>query len=226
MKNYSFDIETAPLPDASVLVQELYPFKAEDVKIGNLKDPDKIAAKIAEARDSHVATKLDKAQLNAHLSYICAIGLFDGDEYHHWYADDHMEESSVLDSFHGYLRNEKQLVQLMGWNCHGFDVPMIMQRSWKNRCKPLYPLLTNDGRPDRSVVDLMKVFCAGQYGQYEKLERAADFLSLQSPIRPDASKVTGKDFYKVLSTYRELAQQYFSADLYETYHIGKTILGI
>jgi hypothetical protein len=103
---------------------------------------------------------------------------------------------------------------------------MIMQRSWKNRCKPLYPLLTNDGRPDRSVVDLMKVFCAGQYGQYEKLERAADFLSLQSPIRPDASKVTGKDFYKVLSTYRELAQQYFSADLYETYHIGKTILGI
>ena len=49
MKTIHFDIETGPLSEAELAVM-VPPFDAAEVKTGNLKDPDKIAAKVAEER--------------------------------------------------------------------------------------------------------------------------------------------------------------------------------
>lgn len=68
-----FDIETEP--KAIELIESLAPaFKPESVKIGNLKDQDKIDAKIEDARQNHIQSILDKAGLNAEYSNPCAIG--------------------------------------------------------------------------------------------------------------------------------------------------------
>jgi len=57
------DIETGPLPE-DVILSVLPPFDPEDVKLGNLKDPVKVAAKIDEARENHAAKFIEKAALS------------------------------------------------------------------------------------------------------------------------------------------------------------------
>ena len=75
-KSTMFDIETEP--KATELIESLAPvFKPEKVKVGNLKDQDKIDAKIEDARENHINSIVDKAGLNAKYSNPMAIG------YHH-----------------------------------------------------------------------------------------------------------------------------------------------
>ncbi len=63
MKTIVFDIETGPLPE-SELVALVPPFDPAEVKTGNIKDPEKIAAKIAEAEANHRCDFFDKAALD------------------------------------------------------------------------------------------------------------------------------------------------------------------
>ena len=68
-----FDIETAPKGDLEL--QKLAPaFKEENVKLGNIKDPEKRQAKIEEAREGHFDAIKDKAGLHAQFSDPVAIG--------------------------------------------------------------------------------------------------------------------------------------------------------
>ncbi|HWI60040.1 MAG TPA: hypothetical protein VNZ22_22630, partial [Bacillota bacterium] len=63
MKTIFFDIETGALPAAEIA--NLMPaFDPTEVKTGNLKDPDKIAAKLAEAEANHRRDFLDRAALD------------------------------------------------------------------------------------------------------------------------------------------------------------------
>ena len=59
-----FDIESGPQPDA-YLSTVLPAFNPEDVKLGNIKDPEKIAAKIEEARCNHFTNFKANAALDA-----------------------------------------------------------------------------------------------------------------------------------------------------------------
>ena len=69
MSNYlGVDIETGPTKNA------LSYFSRKDVKLGNLKDPNKIEAKLAEAEDEF----LDKAALSPITGKVLAVGLTDG----------------------------------------------------------------------------------------------------------------------------------------------------
>lgn len=67
------DIETAPKSDAEIMA--LAPsFNADNVKVGNLKDPSKIEEKIEAARESHYDVIINKAALYAKYSNPVAIG--------------------------------------------------------------------------------------------------------------------------------------------------------
>jgi hypothetical protein len=74
-----FDIETRPRDEEKI--RHIMPdFDADAVKVGNIKDPDKIEAKIEEARENHFYSFYDKAQLKSEYSEPCAIGIIDPDE--------------------------------------------------------------------------------------------------------------------------------------------------
>src|SRR6185503_14813798 len=74
MKTIFFDIETGPLPE-SELAALLPPFDPAEVKTGNIKDPEKIAAKIAEAEANHKRDFMEKAALDPMSGRVVAIGL-------------------------------------------------------------------------------------------------------------------------------------------------------
>ena len=68
-----FDIETEPLSYDEI--EQLAPkFNPDDVAVGNLKDPDKIRAKIESAEANHIKKIQDGAGLHAHFSKPIAIG--------------------------------------------------------------------------------------------------------------------------------------------------------
>jgi hypothetical protein len=71
-----FDIETEP-KSIELIKAQAPAFKPENVKVGNLKDQDKIDAKIEDARQNHINSIVDKAGLDPRYSNPCAIG------YHH-----------------------------------------------------------------------------------------------------------------------------------------------
>lgn len=68
-----FDIETEP-KSIELIEAQAPAFKPENVKVGNLKDQDKIDAKIEDARQNHIQSIVDKAGLSPLYSNPCAIG--------------------------------------------------------------------------------------------------------------------------------------------------------
>ena len=74
-----FDIETEPKPRP--IIERIAPkFNPSDVKLGRLKDEEKIKDKIAEAEANHLSGILKKAGLHAHYSDPVAIGYINCNE--------------------------------------------------------------------------------------------------------------------------------------------------
>ena len=70
-----FDIETEP--KSLEEIEEIAPeFSPESVKLGNLRDKNKIEEKIENARENHIKNIMDKAGLMPEYSNPCAIGYF------------------------------------------------------------------------------------------------------------------------------------------------------
>lgn len=68
-----FDIETAPKIQEEI--ERIAPeFDPDSVKLGNVKDYEKIQAKLKDARENHLTSIMDKAGLHAHYSDPIAIG--------------------------------------------------------------------------------------------------------------------------------------------------------
>jgi hypothetical protein len=141
---YAFDIETGPLPKDVVLAQ----FDPKKVALGNTKDPVKVEAKIAEARQKH----LDKAALSPATGKVLAVGwkpldaatgpafiigetrLFPGEPIQS--PDQLPDEKENLERFWEFasvaIEEDRQLV---GFNIFGFDIPFLATRSWVNDVK-------------------------------------------------------------------------------------------
>jgi len=121
MEQIAIDIETAPLDNAGDMFDE------SAVKVGNLKDPEKIKAKIEQAREEFV----DKAALNWTTGRITCICLKNDDT-----------EDKLLGSEEEILRNFWQAVdgyQIITYNGHSFDMQFIIMRSLVNgvRCNAI-----------------------------------------------------------------------------------------
>ena len=74
MQTIVFDVETGPLAE-SELSALLPPFEPAEVKTGNIKDPEKVAAKIAEAEVNHRRDFFDRAALDPLTGRVIAIGV-------------------------------------------------------------------------------------------------------------------------------------------------------
>lgn len=120
MGKLCIDIETWPLTDVADR------FNPDAVKLGNLKDPDKIEAKIEEAREKFI----EDATLDARFSRVFAVGYADKDgpkAVMEADPDDDVEKGILIgiwETISAYVNGS-----VCGWNILGFDLPFIWQRS-------------------------------------------------------------------------------------------------
>lgn len=213
------DVETAPIPDP-LLSMIIPPFDPSEVKCGNLKDPEKIDAKLAEARASHFDDYKRNAALSAMTGTVVAIGLvvnkvpillIDG------------SEGDLLEAVWQRMSTTNGDTTFTGWNITGFDLPFLMRRSYRHKIRP--PIWLREGRWwHRSIVDLLDVFRMGEYTRDEgkrvgySLNNVAKFLGLGE------KSGNGADFAELLKTNREQAEVYLKRDLEITGQIADMIL--
>ena len=168
----AIDIETMRNKDAIDLMPE------PEVKVGNLKDPDKIAAKIEEAKAEQIA-KAALDPLTARIAAYAAVGgAPKGAEATEFVQvikeDSDMAERDIVQSILSMLGADK--MRIVSWNGIGFDLPMIYRRAMILGVDPAQygapPLSawTKKYSNDRHY-DLMQLW--GNWRDYTKLDTVA-----------------------------------------------------
>lgn len=206
------DIETGPLP-LNQLKAICPPFDESEIKCGNLKDPEKIAAKIDEARRTHFDDFAKRAALSATTGEVLAIGYFnpatnglfiDGAE-----ASD---EPQLLDNFWRKYRECRQRnVKIVGHNLASFDVPFIARRSLILDVGIPDSLLEKGRWLDSIFVDTMSIW---GFGGREPIK--LDLLGQCLGLGRKCEGIAGADFHKFWRgtvEERHLAIQYLNQDL-------------
>jgi len=193
MSNYlAFDIETGPAENA------LSYFSRSDVKLGNLKDPNKIEAKLAEAEDEF----LDKAALSPITGKVLAVGLTDG-EVHEvlTYVSEKEIITETLERIGSQLMQQRPVV---GWNIIKFDFPFLFKRAMM--LGVLWPKHIWDlkkGYAHSQIIDLMRYWNMGDWKEMTKMDTVNRFLcGFGKP-----SGVTGADFARLFNGTPEKRQE-------------------
>ena len=218
-----FDIETGPLP-LEHLQQSMPPFDESEVKVGNLKDPEKISTKIAEARASHERDYIERAALSPLTGAILVIGYHSTDTGKTVLdAGEHGGggEAELLSNFwrrYDLCRREKR--PLVGHNIAGFDVPFIVRRSWMLDV-PVPATVFDRGRylDGLVFVDTMALWQCGTRDQWVKLDVLSKaFGGGEKPVGDDGEQITGGQFAELWKNpeTRAKAEAYLVNDLQMT----------
>ena len=176
MRTIFFDIETGPLPEAEIAAVMPACDPAE-VKTGNLKDPDKIAAKLAEAETNHRRDFFDRAALDPLTGRVVAIGLLHQDTgKFSVLADD--DEKVLLWAFWEVCRAEMARInQMVGFNTWQFDLPFLIRRSWRHRVEVPFGIRRGRYWGDE-MVDLRESWQLGDRQARGSLDSIAKHLGL------------------------------------------------
>ena len=217
MNTIIFDIETGPLPE-SELAALLPPFDPAEVKTGNIKDPDKIAAKIAEAEASHRQEFIDRAALDPLTGRVVAVGLLypDSGEFH---VIGHEDEAATLREFWDVCRGEQgRIHQLVGFNTHLFDLPFLIRRSWRHRVPVPFGIRRGRYWADE-MLDLRDGWQLGDRQARGSLDAIAKHLGV------GAKNGRGADFARLWQGDRGQAVEYLRNDVQLTAKVAE-VLGV
>jgi predicted PolB exonuclease-like 3'-5' exonuclease len=182
------DIETIPNQHITPPV-----FNAAYVRLGVLKDPAKIVAKIEEEKIAFVSGLTKKMSLDANLCEIVSIGWISvspsggiEDTNTLYYSDG---DAAICQFFSHLFQKGKTLVT---WNGKHFDIPVLWKRSlWNGHafCSGLdFAELCNPYRNDRHI-DLSLIYNAGS--QYGALKDCCQFLGIGCKEGMDGSMIFG-----------------------------------
>ncbi len=211
MRHCIFDIETAPLPETDI--SNLAPkFDAP----ANYKDPEKIAANIAEQK----AAWLERGALSPLTGQVVAIGILWPNEkpflLMHGDAGDEgiNDESRIIRVFWDFYRAESEHSQFIGFNIFRFDLPFLIRRSWKLGLRVPIGVRLHRYFSD-SFIDLMEVWQVGNREERISLDQLAKYLGV------GAKTGSGADFYKLPP---DLQRQYLTHDLTLTQKCSNVLL--
>lgn len=212
MRTIFFDIETGPLPE-NELAALMPPFDPAEVKTGNIKDPEKIAAKIAEAEANYKRDFIEKAALDPMTGRVLAIGLLYQDR-GEFCVIAHDDEKQILFDFWHLCRSElAQSGRLAGFNIFQFDLPFLIRRSWKHRVP--VPLGLRRGRYwNDELVDLREAWQLGDRMAKGSLGSIAKHLSVGE------KNGDGAEFAKLWASDRKQAVAYLQNDVGLTQRIA------
>jgi 3'-5' exonuclease len=213
MNTIIFDVETAPLPEIE-LAALVPPFDPAEVRTGNLKDPDKIAAKLAEAEANHRRDFFDRAALDPLTGRVLVIGLLDQGGIRILDAED---EAELLRQFWNVCRGEMGRVnQMVGFNTHLFDLPFLIRRSWKHRIAAPFGIRRGRFWSD-DMVDVRDAWQLGDRQARGSLDTIAKHLGV------GAKNGEGKEFANLWQSDREKAVEYLRNDLELTAKIAEVL---
>ena len=215
---YYFDCETsADIPRAKALLPE---FDAAEIKVGNLKDPDKIREKIESARATHEADWLAKAALRPEVAICLAIGIQHGDETTILHVNGCCGtgggESSMLSMFWQML--EDSIVhssRWIGYNCKNFDLPFLTIRSRILGVR--VPANLRHGRYwNDTFIDLMEEWLMGR----NRLETKCSLGYVARALGVGEKSGDGKDFAATYAQDEAKALAYLRNDIALTAGVG------
>ncbi len=210
-----FDVETGPLAEGE-LSALLPPFDPAEVKTGNLKDPAKIAEKLAEAEVNHRRNFLDNAALDPLTGRVVAIGMLVFDELSEagpamdsgkCVIIGHDDEARMLREFWRYTQAEMgRMNPIIGFNIFTFDLPFLFRRSWKQRVPIPFGLRRGRYWGDQ-VIDLREAWQLGDRQARGSLDSIAKHLGV------GAKNGDGKAFAELWRSDRARAEAYLRNDL-------------
>ena len=227
MQTIVFDVETGPLAE-SELSALLPAFDPAEVKTGNIKDPEKVAAKIAEAEASQRRDFFDKAALDPLTGRVVAIGMLVYEERGAWSEErgmgegrcviiGHDDEAQTLREFWHYTQAEMgRMNPMIGFNIFGFDLPFLFRRSWKRRVPIPFGLRRGRYWGDQ-LIDLRDTWQLGDRQARGSLDSIAKHLGV------GAKNGDGKAFAELWQSDRKQAEAYLRNDLELT---AKIALGL
>jgi uncharacterized protein YprB with RNaseH-like and TPR domain len=217
MNTFVFDIETGPLPEHE-LSALLPPFDPAEVKTGNLKDPAKIAEKLAEAEANHRRDFFDKAALDPISGRVIAIGMLDL-ETDLFSIIGHDDEAKTLREFWVAARGDMGRINpLIGFNIGNFDLPFLIRRSWKHRIAVPFGIRRGRYWGDQ-VIDLRDAWQLGDRQARGSLDSIAKHLGV------GAKNGDGKAFAELWQSDRAKAEAYLRNDIDLTAKVAD-VLGV
>ena len=215
MQTIVFDVETGPLAE-SELSALLPPFDPAEVKTGNLKDPAKIAEKIAEAETNHRRDFIERAALDPLTGRVVAIGMLDL-ETDNFSILSNPDEAQLLREFWEATRGEMGRINpLIGFNICNFDLPFLYRRSWKHRIAVPFGIRRGRYWGDQ-VVDLRDAWQLGDRQARGSLDSIAKHLGV------GAKNGEGKAFAELWRTDRKQAEAYLRNDIALTAKIADAL---
>lgn len=198
-----FDIETGPLPDSylDLICPEFEP-------PSNYKDPEKIAANLAEKK----AQWKSRAALSPLTGKVLCIGVLDIDGTF-VVMDGDGDERVVLEQFRKFADHNKDS-QIVGFNIHSFDIPFLCKRAWKHGIQPCVRPGTRLFSSDRWI-DLRNVWQMGDKTAEGSLDAIAKFFGV------GAKNGSGADFAALWESDKAAATEYLRNDLNLTRDIAE-----
>ncbi|HZR17850.1 MAG TPA: ribonuclease H-like domain-containing protein [Verrucomicrobiae bacterium] len=214
MKTLIFDIETGPLDDLETSGM-MTPFDPAGVKCGNLKDPEKIAAKLAEAEAAHRHEFVERAALDPLTGRVLAIGLMTQEAQFSVIADE--DEARLLQDFWRSCRGDKgRLNRMVGFNSRSFDLPFLIRRSFKHRVD--IPFGVRRGRYwSDEMIDLREEWQLGDRQARGSLDAIARHLGVGK------KNGHGEDFSRLWREDRLKAVDYLRTDLELTLGVAQAL---
>jgi len=212
---FLFDIETCPTENWWEMIK---PFDPLSIKLGNLKDRDKIREKLDTAKRDYERNAEDKCLLSPLTAEVLYITIQRPNGETQILDSDEITEKEVIYRFWEYVKEDVFTTipfgLIAGWNIKEFDLPFLIKRSWKHRLQVPEPLIKN-GRFCYEMTDLMLHFACGSYEKRRcSLDKASRYLGVGS--KP-TGKMSGKDFHKFYrsrdKSQRALAKEYALNDL-------------
>lgn len=219
MKTQVLDIETAP--DTFKALSLLPPFNPDDVKLGNLKDEAKIAAKIEEAKSTYESDWIADSALCAERGNVVAAGILTKDASGEidgiWDAGKYSEKDILTSAWDTIWTSIRDGDLIIGHNILQFDLCFMVRRSWilgidiPSNVRTVYR-----GRRywAENFIDTRTVWQLDQRDYKSSLGYVAQSLGAGEKTG------SGKDFAELLKTDRDAALAYLRNDLRATLGIA------
>lgn len=211
MKPTPFDIETAPR-DLTILEKLVPTFTAPS----NYKDPEKIAANIAEQKEKW----FEKAALSPVTGRVLVIAYWPEDQTAPTIleAPTEADEPRILAAFWDEVRSFQFRIW-SGWNIGSFDLDFLIKRSWFHRVPVPMGAIMSGRYMASKWRDLMKVFQTTNFkAEYTSLQDAAEFLGVGTK---DADG--SKNFAALYAADPEKARAHVTNDLALVHAVGGVI---
>lgn len=217
-----FDIETRPGDQIDHLIP---PFDPAEVKVGNMKDPELIRAKIQDAEEKHRLNFYEKAALSPDSGQVVAIGFIWEDGHEIIYAEKNAPEGEarVISHFWEIFNRSKSgeaFQEMIGHNIIDFDLPFLVARSWALGIDvpPHAFKIQRNGKFiawSDNFIDTRLIFMMNRKEARASLDAVSRFFGLGGKDK------SGKDFWRMFQDDRESALAYLKQDLDLTWGVAR-----